>query len=83
VHEAIRVHSHAAIKRMKEEGAPDNDLIQRLKADKLFAKVNLDDLLDASGFVGLAPQQTREFLDKHVKPTLAKGAAAKGEGLAV
>jgi adenylosuccinate lyase len=83
IHEAIRVHSHAAIKRMKEEGAPDNDLIARLKGDKLFAGVNLDDILDASSFVGLAPQQTREYIEQHVKPILAEGEALKGEGLNV
>jgi adenylosuccinate lyase len=68
---------------MKEEGAPDNDLITRLKGDALFAGVNLDDMLDASRFVGLAPQQTREFVDQHVTPVLAEGEAIKGEGLAV
>lgn len=83
IHEAIRVHSHAAIKRMKQEGAPDNDLLTRLKGDKLFAGVNLDDILDASRFVGLAPLQTREFIDQHVKPILAEGEAIKGEGLNV
>ena len=85
VHEAIRVHSHAAIKRMKQEGAPDNDLISRLKGDAVFAKVEdqLDDILDPSRFVGLAPMQTREFVEEHVRPILAEGEAIKGEGLNV
>lgn len=85
VHEAIRVHSHAAITRMKQEGAPDNDLISRLKGDAVFAKVEdqLDDILDPSRFVGLAPMQTREFVEEHVKPILAEGEAIKGEGLNV
>lgn len=85
VHEAIRVHSHAAIKRMKQEGAPDNDLIQRLKGDAVFAGVKdqLDDILDPSRFVGLAPMQTREFIKQHVKPILAEGDAAAGEDLNV
>ncbi|MCA8946597.1 MAG: adenylosuccinate lyase, partial [Planctomycetes bacterium] len=85
VHEAIRVHSHAAIKRMKQEGAPDNDLIDRLKGDAIFEKVkdSLDDILDPSSFVGLAPQQTREFIAEHVKPVLAEGEALEGEGLQV
>ncbi|MEZ5990921.1 MAG: adenylosuccinate lyase [Planctomycetota bacterium] len=85
VHEAIRVHSHAAIKRMKQEGAPDNDLIDRLKGDAIFEKVkdSLDNILDPSSFVGLAPQQTREFIAEHVKPVLAEGEALEGEGLQV
>lgn len=85
VHEAIRVHSHASIKRMKEDGAPDNDLIQRLKGDATFGKVKdqLDDILDPSRFVGLAPQQTREFIQQHVNPVLKEGVSAKGESLDV
>jgi adenylosuccinate lyase len=85
VHEAIRVHSHAAIKRMKQDGAPNNDLIERLKGDALFEKVKdqLDDILDPARFVGLAPQQTREFIAEHVKPLLAEGEALEGEGLQV
>lgn len=85
IHEAIRVHSHAAIKRMKQEGAPDNDLIQRLKGDALFSKVKdqLDAILDPSSFVGLAPQQTREYVAEHVKLVLAEGEALEGEGLQV
>jgi adenylosuccinate lyase len=83
IHEAIRVHSHAAIKRMKTEGAPDNDLITRLKGDTLFAKVNLDDILDPSRYVGLAPRQTRRFIEEHIKPVLAEGEVLKGEGLNV
>ena len=83
IHEAIRVHSHAAIKCMKVEGAPDNDLITRLKGDTLFAKVNLDDVLDPSRYVGLAPRQTRRFIEEHIKPVLAEGEVLKGEGLNV
>jgi len=60
-------------------------LIERLKGDALFEKVkdDLDDILDPSRFVGLAPQQTREFIAEHVKPVLGEGEALEGEGLQV
>ncbi|MCC6466078.1 MAG: adenylosuccinate lyase, partial [Planctomycetes bacterium] len=85
VHEAIRVHSHAAIRRMKEEGAADNDLLARLKADSLFAKVRegLDSILDPSRFTGLATLQTERFLKAEVDPVLTEGTARAGDSLNV
>ncbi len=85
VHESIRVHSHAAIKRMKEEGAQDNDLMARLKADPKFHKTaaGLDQLLEPARFVGLAPLQTRSFLDQQVAPVLAAGDITRGDSIAV
>lgn len=83
IHEQIRVHSHAAIKRMKEEGAPDNDLMARLSADAHFKAVKLDQLLDPARFVGLAPEQTHAFLQTQVAPVLAGGEIKKGESVSV
>ncbi|MBK8206308.1 MAG: adenylosuccinate lyase [Planctomycetes bacterium] len=84
VHEQIRVHSHAAIKRMKE-GAPDNDLLSRLAGDATFAKVKdtLDTLLDPARFVGLAPTQTRDYLGGEVKSVLAQGKGTAGDRVEV
>jgi len=83
-HEAIRVHSLAAVQRMRE-GVADNDLMARLKGDALFApiKESLDGLLDPARFVGLAPEQARAYVDQHVKPVLAQGASSKGETVIV
>ncbi|MBN1942676.1 MAG: adenylosuccinate lyase [Phycisphaerae bacterium] len=67
LHEAIRKHSIAAAREVKEKGRP-NDLIARLKADKAFAKIDVDALLDPKAFVGRAPQQTEEFLQDQVVP---------------
>lgn len=71
LHERIRVHSLAAGARIKEEGL-SNDLLARIEADPAFAAVKdaLPDLLDASLFVGRAPQQVDEFLDGVVRPAL-------------
>jgi len=76
LHEAIRVHSMAAAERVKAEGA-DNDLLSRLTADPLFASVKdqFADMLDASRFVGRAPDQVSEYLADTVDPLLATHAA--------
>ncbi|MBX3461199.1 MAG: adenylosuccinate lyase [Planctomycetes bacterium] len=84
IHEQIRVHSHAAIARMKD-GAADNDLLSRLKADPAFAKVKdtLDGLMDPARFVGMAPMQTRAYLQGAVAHALAEGESAGGDKLEV
>jgi len=69
LHEAIRQHSMAAGRRVKEDGA-DNDLLERLKGDPIFAKVDIDRLVDPKAFIGRAPEQVREFLDADVYPRL-------------
>lgn len=76
IHEAIREHSMAAGKRVKEEGAA-NDLMERIAADPAFASVHdrLDKLLEPSLFVGRAPEQTREFVAECIDPILSKHAA--------
>ncbi|MCC6575051.1 MAG: adenylosuccinate lyase [Planctomycetes bacterium] len=85
VHEAIRVHSRASIARIKQEGAPDNDLISRLKTDVAFAAVRdqLDGMLEPARFVGRAPAQCIEFLDKQVAPLLVGFKPAPGEEITV
>lgn len=67
LHERIRTHSLAAAEQVKQQGKP-NDLIERLKGDPAFAKVNLDDVLDASKYVGRSPEQTQAFVEKVVEP---------------
>lgn len=72
-HEIIRVHSIAAARAVKD-GAPKNDMLERLASDSAFG-MNLDDLqaaADPTRFVGRAPQQVVEFLDEEVAPWLAR-----------
>lgn len=73
LHEAIREHSMAASKRVKEEGAA-NDLIDRVKADDRFSAIHseLDKIMDPSNFIGRAPQQVDDFLQENVWPVLNK-----------
>jgi adenylosuccinate lyase len=67
LHERIRRYSQAAAKVVKEQGGA-NDLIDRLKADKAFTKVNFAEALDARKFVGRAPQQVDEFVAETIEP---------------
>ncbi len=75
LHERIREHAQAAAASVKREGRP-NDLIERLKRDEAFAGVDWPKMLDARRYVGLAPQQTRDFVRKHVAPLLRRFAGA-------
>ncbi len=71
LHERIRQHAQQAGEQVKRYAKP-NDLIDRLKADPAFAKLNWSRVLDAKRYVGLAPQQTREFIRKHARPLLKR-----------
>ena len=79
LHEKIRVLSMEAGRHVKEEGK-DNNLIELIKKDKLFAAVHgkLDEILDARKFIGRAPSQVVEFIDNEVKPILKENAACLG-----
>ena len=73
LHEQIRIHSHAAGRRVKEEGL-DNDLLDRIANDPMFG-VTLDELkgiLNPSNYVGRAPEQTHDFIKEVVEPLLKK-----------
>jgi adenylosuccinate lyase len=72
LHEALRRHSQEAAQQVKVLGRP-NDLLERLAGDPLFAAVRerLAHLLDPAAFVGRAPQQVAQFLDRQVDPALA------------
>lgn len=70
-HETIRGHSIAAATAVKN-GAPHNDMLERLAADPDWP-VPIDDLkqtLDPHSFVGRAPQQVMEFLEEVITPIL-------------
>ena len=77
-HEVIRTHSIAAARAVKD-GAPRNDMLDRLAADPAFG-VPLEDLealADPSRFIGRAAQQVEEFLVEHVEPLLARYAGTE------
>jgi len=61
LHEQIRVHSQDAARQVKEHGQT-NDLLERLKNDPSFEKVDLSEALDGRRFVGRAPEQVDSFV---------------------
>lgn len=73
LHEAIRVHSMAAGRQVKEFGL-ENDLLDRIAADDRFplTREQLEARMDPSLYVGRAPKQTREFFENVVDPILAR-----------
>jgi adenylosuccinate lyase len=77
LHEKIRQHSLSAAEQVKMHGKP-NDLIARLRADADFAKVNLDDVMDARRYVGRAPEQVDRFVEEVVEPIRVRYASSLG-----
>jgi adenylosuccinate lyase len=73
LHEVIREHSMEAGKQVKEHGG-ENDLLTRLKKDPAFASVasEIDSMVDASKFVGRAPEQVDEYIAEEVDPIIKK-----------
>ncbi len=76
-HEVIRVHAQAAGMRVKQEGQ-DNDLLERLKADKNFwstarggplsAELDWEGVMDPMKYVGRSVEQTERFINEVVDP---------------
>ena len=73
LHEKIRVHSMAAGRRVKNDGA-ENDLLERIAADDSFGldKDRLKEHMDPATFIGRAPGQTRKFVAEYIQPILDK-----------
>ncbi|MEX2154153.1 MAG: adenylosuccinate lyase [Gemmatimonadaceae bacterium] len=83
-HERLRTHSIEAARALKE-GAPRNDLLDRLAGDKEW-KVPLRDMreaLEPSAFVGRASQQVDEFLHEIAEPLLEGTDAEEAEEVRV
>jgi len=78
LHEKIRQHSQAAAEQVKTFGKP-NDLLERLKADQAFAKIDIDSLVDPKAFIGRAPQQVDEFISLEVQPVRQRYRDALGQ----
>jgi adenylosuccinate lyase len=73
LHEAIRVHSQAAARAVKQDGK-DNDLLERLAKDPAFADVSgmLKSMTDPRRFVGRAPSQVSDFVRGVIGPIRRK-----------
>jgi adenylosuccinate lyase len=66
-HEHIRKHSRT-IRAEVRSGAVHSNFLDLLRQDKLFEGVRFEEVLNASRFVGRAPQQVDEFLETEVAP---------------
>jgi adenylosuccinate lyase len=71
LHEKIRQHSHAAAAQIKQLGKP-NDLLDRLKSDRAFSKVDFKTVLNPKSYIGRAPEQVDEFIKEVVTPIRRK-----------
>jgi adenylosuccinate lyase len=80
IHEAIRRHSIEAARSAKDH-ATENDLLDRLAADKSI-KLDRNQLAlarDPARYIGRAPQQVDEFLAEVIEPLLAGAAQAPAQ----
>jgi adenylosuccinate lyase len=78
LHRVVRDHSQAATAQLKA-GAARNDLLDRLRADPLLAKVDFDAVVAEGRFVGRAPQQVDEFIAEEVEPVRRQYGGALGQ----
>ena len=71
LHEALRVHSHAAARRVKLEGGA-NDFIDRIAADPIFplSREEIVSQLDPALYIGRSVSQVEEFLRGVARPIL-------------
>jgi adenylosuccinate lyase len=67
LHERLRVHSLAAAQKLKE-GANDNDLLDRIRADSAFPLLDFERVLDPREFVGRSRRQVEEFIRREILP---------------
>jgi adenylosuccinate lyase len=80
VHEVVRTHSHAVTAKVKAGTGTTAELLEALKREPAFAKVDFAALASqpAKDFVGRAPEQVAEFIADHVEPVRKRYAASGG-----
>ena len=73
LHEQLRVHSHAAAKKVKLEGGT-NDLCRRIADDPAFGLTYEEIIseLDPKLYTGRAPSQTEEFVKEIASPVIER-----------
>lgn len=80
LHEALRVHSLAAAKVVKEEGK-ENDLVDRIAADPKFTvtKEEMEAVLKPENYTGRSAEQVESFLKECIRPVLEANKEILGE----
>ncbi|MBC8203002.1 MAG: adenylosuccinate lyase [Planctomycetes bacterium] len=79
-HEVVRGHAIDVARKIKEEGA-ENDLLERLAQEPMFASLDLSCMTDPIAFVGRAPAQVDQFIATVVDPIRANYNAKKPESV--
>jgi adenylosuccinate lyase len=79
VHELIREHAQLAANDVKGQGI-DNDLLDRLAGEAVFANIDMASVLDPTLYVGRAPQQVDAFIEQVVEPIRKKYAESLVQG---
>ena len=84
LHEAIRTHSMAAGKRVKEDGL-DNDLLVRITADPIFnlSASDVEQLLNPMDYIGRSSEQVVGFLKNEVDPIRKRYASVLGQDVSL
>lgn len=82
LHERIRRHAMEARRRL-DEGAPDNDFLDRVADDPAFGldRARLQGLARPDGLVGRAPAQVDRFLRERVEPLLEDAGTGAAESV--
>jgi adenylosuccinate lyase len=78
LHELIRKHSIDAGAQVKQHGRA-NDLVDRLRRDPAFSKVDWGGVMDPKRFVGRAPLQVEQFVERVVEPIRRRYAGQLGQ----
>lgn len=73
IHERIREHSHAAVKKVKIEGG-SNDLIDRIAADPEIpmTREEIEAQMDPALYIGRAPSQVEDYIQTSVQEALTR-----------
>jgi adenylosuccinate lyase len=68
VHEVVRTHSHAVIAKVKAGTGTSAELLELLKGEAAFAKVDFAAAQETRQFIGRSPEQVEEFVTDLVDP---------------
>lgn len=79
VHEVVRQHSHAVTDRIKLGEGSATELLDRLKQEASFAKVDFDAALNPRDYVGRSPEQVDEFVAGEIAPIRKRYAKVLGQ----
>ena len=84
LHEAIRGHSVAVTKTIKQEGGANN-LLELIENDPRFglSKEELRELVRVENFIGLAPLQTERFIASELDPLLEENQNEPGAEISI